>query len=121
MSDTAYLRWPFFEDRHPALARDLDAWAGQHVEALVGDEERLLIIVEAPLVFADCLACVGVHRGHDVAPSSTPSSRRMGAAFMKLGRAPTTRRIFKLRLRKDRPNADYTAPRSPPGGPPARM
>jgi acyl-CoA dehydrogenase len=37
MSDTAYLRWPFFDDRHRKLARDLDAWAGEHVEALVGD------------------------------------------------------------------------------------
>ncbi|MEN9629055.1 MAG: hypothetical protein RJA10_2282, partial [Pseudomonadota bacterium] len=27
MSDTGYLDWPFFEDRHRALARELDAWA----------------------------------------------------------------------------------------------
>jgi acyl-CoA dehydrogenase len=27
MSDTTYLDWPFFEDRHRALARELDAWA----------------------------------------------------------------------------------------------
>jgi acyl-CoA dehydrogenase len=31
MSDTRYLDWPFFEDKHRALARDLDAWATQHV------------------------------------------------------------------------------------------
>lgn len=31
MSDTRYLQWPFFEDRHRRLARDLDAWATQHV------------------------------------------------------------------------------------------
>ncbi len=27
MSDFSYLDWPFFEDAHRALARDLDAWA----------------------------------------------------------------------------------------------
>jgi len=31
MSDTRYLDWPFFEDKHRALARELDAWATQHV------------------------------------------------------------------------------------------
>ena len=31
MSDTHYLEWPFFEDRHRALARELEAWSAQHV------------------------------------------------------------------------------------------
>ena len=31
MSDASYLDWPFFEDRHRTLARELDAWATQHV------------------------------------------------------------------------------------------
>lgn len=31
MADTRYLDWPFFEDRHRALARELDAWAAAHV------------------------------------------------------------------------------------------
>ena len=31
MSDQRYLDWPFFEDRHRTLARELDAWATQHV------------------------------------------------------------------------------------------
>jgi len=31
MSDTRYLEWPFFEERHRTLARELDAWATQHV------------------------------------------------------------------------------------------
>ncbi len=30
-SDTAYLRWPFFEPRHRELAAALDAWATTHV------------------------------------------------------------------------------------------
>src|SRR5258708_2388515 len=35
--DHLYLRWPFFEDAHRALAASLDQWAAEHVEALVGD------------------------------------------------------------------------------------
>jgi alkylation response protein AidB-like acyl-CoA dehydrogenase len=31
MSDTRFLDWPFFEERHRALARELDAWAGAHL------------------------------------------------------------------------------------------
>jgi len=31
MSDTKYLAWPFFEERHRTLARELDAWATEHV------------------------------------------------------------------------------------------
>ncbi len=31
MSDTHYLAWPFFEERHRVLARELDAWAAEHV------------------------------------------------------------------------------------------
>jgi acyl-CoA dehydrogenase len=31
MSDTRYLDWPFFDDRHRELARALDAWALAHV------------------------------------------------------------------------------------------
>lgn len=31
MSDTRYLDWPFFEERHRALARELDAWATDNI------------------------------------------------------------------------------------------
>jgi acyl-CoA dehydrogenase len=31
MSDTHYLAWPFFEERHRVLARELEAWAAEHV------------------------------------------------------------------------------------------
>jgi acyl-CoA dehydrogenase len=31
MSDRAYLDWPFFEERHRALAAELDAWAAANV------------------------------------------------------------------------------------------
>jgi acyl-CoA dehydrogenase len=38
MSDTAYLDWPFFEKRHAALARELDAWAAANVRDAHGDD-----------------------------------------------------------------------------------
>jgi len=31
MSDTNYLDWPFFEERHRTLARELDAWATDNI------------------------------------------------------------------------------------------
>ena len=38
MSDTNYLAWPFFEDRHRALAQTLDAWAALHVDQSHSDD-----------------------------------------------------------------------------------
>jgi len=38
MSDTSYLDWPFFEPRHAALARELDAWAGEHLSMAHGHD-----------------------------------------------------------------------------------
>ena len=37
MADKSYLDWPFFEQRHAALERELDAWAAQHVRDAHGD------------------------------------------------------------------------------------
>ena len=34
MADTSFLTWPFFEDRHRALAADLDAWATKNLAAI---------------------------------------------------------------------------------------
>jgi acyl-CoA dehydrogenase len=34
MSDKSYLQWPFFDDSHRVLERELDAWATQHVAQL---------------------------------------------------------------------------------------
>src|SRR6185295_18963004 len=41
MSDTSFLAWPFFEDAHRALARDLDAWCRREIEppAVHGEED----------------------------------------------------------------------------------
>ena len=33
MADTSFLDWPFFEERHRKLARDLEAWASAHLAA----------------------------------------------------------------------------------------
>lgn len=38
MVDTTYLEWPFLEPRHAELARELDAWASQHVSGEHGDD-----------------------------------------------------------------------------------
>ena len=47
MSDTTYLDWPFFEERHRALAGELDAWAvgnlAQHRGADIDAECRALV------------------------------------------------------------------------------
>lgn len=34
MPDTSFLDWPFFEDRHRALAHDLDAWCQKNLGAI---------------------------------------------------------------------------------------
>ncbi|WP_298928090.1 acyl-CoA dehydrogenase family protein [uncultured Ramlibacter sp.] len=38
MADTSYLDWPFLEERHGALQRELDAWAAQHVAHAHGSD-----------------------------------------------------------------------------------
>jgi acyl-CoA dehydrogenase len=47
MVDTAYLDWPFFEDKHRNLAHELDGWAaanvGDHHGVNVDDACRLLV------------------------------------------------------------------------------
>ncbi len=37
MADVRYLDWPFFEDRHRTLARELDAWATENITDDHGD------------------------------------------------------------------------------------
>jgi acyl-CoA dehydrogenase len=47
MADTSYLDWPFFDDKHGRLARELDAWASENVrdhhDANVDDACRALV------------------------------------------------------------------------------
>ncbi len=37
MADTSFLDWPFLEDHHRTLARELDAWAAEHIAPLADD------------------------------------------------------------------------------------
>ena len=37
MADTSFLDWPFLEDHHRTLARELDAWAAEHIAPLAHD------------------------------------------------------------------------------------
>lgn len=40
MPDATFLGWPFFDDPHRALARDLDAWGRREIEPRVEHEEE---------------------------------------------------------------------------------
>src|SRR5436305_3373663 len=40
MPDATFLSWPFFEDFHRTLARDLDAWCRREIAPLAGQEDR---------------------------------------------------------------------------------
>ena len=37
--DSTFLSWPFFDDAHRALARDLDAWCEREIVPLEGRED----------------------------------------------------------------------------------
>jgi len=37
MADASFLSWPFFEDRHRALVRELEAWCAAHLPVAHGD------------------------------------------------------------------------------------
>jgi len=40
MSDKSYLDWPFFDDKHRELERDLDAWATSNITQAHGDVDE---------------------------------------------------------------------------------
>jgi len=40
MPDTSFLGWPFFEETHREIARDLDAWCEREIAPLEGHEDR---------------------------------------------------------------------------------
>lgn len=40
MADESFLSWPFFEDRHRALAEGLEVWAATHLPVAHGDVDR---------------------------------------------------------------------------------
>ncbi len=39
MPDTGFLDWPFFDDRHRALAAEIEAWAGREIAPFAGLED----------------------------------------------------------------------------------
>ena len=39
MADTSFLDWPFLDDHHRTLARELDAWAAEHIAPLADDHD----------------------------------------------------------------------------------
>ena len=41
MPDRSFLDWPFFDAKHRDLARDIDAWAADNIEAIVSRETDL--------------------------------------------------------------------------------
>ena len=49
MPDTTFLDWPFLDDAHRVLKRELDAWAERHAAALAA---------HGPDLDADCRALV---------------------------------------------------------------
>ena len=62
-----HLDWPFFEERHRTLARELDAWAHEHVSQAHGDD-----------VDAQCKALDKDYR------VDTPNARAFLAQFVTL-------------------------------------
>src|SRR4051812_15786138 len=40
MPDATFLSWPFFDDSHRDLARDLDGWCGAEIAPLAGQEDH---------------------------------------------------------------------------------
>ncbi len=77
MADTSFLKWPFFEDHHRMLARDLDAWACEHLPEICGEDAdddidvtciRLVRALGAGGWLRYCVpkAYGGVHGGLDV-------------------------------------------------------
>jgi acyl-CoA dehydrogenase len=47
MADRSYLAWPFFDDGHRALVRDLESWSAQSLPALLDHDEDDLDAVYA--------------------------------------------------------------------------
>ena len=65
MPDHTYLDWPFFEDRHRALARELDAWAAEHLaQAHAADVDAQCKALVKQLGAAGWLRHAVAGRGH---------------------------------------------------------
>ena len=49
MPDRSFLDWPFFEDRHRALAEELESWASAHLPVDHGDVDGACVSLVAAL------------------------------------------------------------------------
>ena len=49
MPDRSFLDWPFFEDRHRALAEELESWASAHLPVDHGDVDGACVSIVAAL------------------------------------------------------------------------
>jgi acyl-CoA dehydrogenase len=63
MSDRTFLDWPFFEDRHRALAAALEAWCATHLPVDHGDADRACRGLVAALGAGGWLAHTGAEAG----------------------------------------------------------
>jgi acyl-CoA dehydrogenase len=65
MADTSFLDWPFFDDGHRTLARDLDAWAARNLGGLdLGEADESCEILVARLGESGWLEyCVSAQHG----------------------------------------------------------
>jgi acyl-CoA dehydrogenase len=74
MPDTSFLTWPFFEDSHREIARDLDAWCEREIAPLEGQEDQDLDGTCREIVRR--LGAGGWLR-HAVAPSGAKHGKRL--------------------------------------------
>ncbi|MGA0541063.1 acyl-CoA dehydrogenase family protein [Neotabrizicola sp. VNH66] len=63
MSDQSFLHWPFFEDRHRALAAEVEAWAAAHLPVDHGDVDAACRGLVAALGAAGLLRHSGAAEG----------------------------------------------------------
>jgi acyl-CoA dehydrogenase len=77
MADASFLNWPFFEDRHRALAAGLDAWCGAHLPVDHGDVDQACRGLVAGLGAAGWLRHTGAEEGERLDVRSLCLSREI--------------------------------------------
>jgi acyl-CoA dehydrogenase len=77
MGDASFLNWPFFEDRHRALAVGLDAWCTAHLPVDHGDVDQVCRGLVAGLGAAGWLRHTGAEAGERLDVRSLCLSREI--------------------------------------------
>lgn len=77
MPDNSFLTWPFFEDRHRALAEGLEAWCGAHLPVDHGDVDAACRGLVADLGAAGWLRHTGAGMGERLDVRSLCLSREI--------------------------------------------